>query len=263
MLQYPHLDVHIFESATAFKEAGAAVGIVQNARRALDLIGNSATQCLEKAGAVPMQGVRWRMARGPDAGKEIDRIDATDQPITNIVHRADFLRELLADVPSSRMHASKKLVKVEESSQGPVTLVFEDGSTHECDILVGADGIHSFVREFLLGEDDPASKPVPAGWWFVQSLKPYEKGLAALGKDYVPLEYPLEFDFAGEGAFWMHNVLSKGNLVQTIISVKCDDEEAKHDWKKTVTSEEIKKIYKNWPSPIPKAVDEVSLHFAC
>lgn len=129
LLQYPHLDVHIFESATAFKEAVAAVGIVQNARRALDLIGVSATQCLEKAGAVPMQGVRWRMARGPDAGKEIDRHDGADEPITNIVHRADFLRELLADVPTDRIHASKKLVKVGEQSQGPVTLTFEDGTT--------------------------------------------------------------------------------------------------------------------------------------
>lgn len=73
----------------------------------------------------------------------------------------------------------------------------------------------------------------------------------------MDIDYPLEFDFAGEGAFWMHNVLSKGSLVQTIICVKCDAEEARNDWKKTITSEEIKHIYRNWPAPIPKALDEV------
>lgn len=259
LLPYPHLDVHIFESAAAFKEAGAAIGIVQNARRALKLIGPSAIKCLEDAGAIPLQGVRRVMARGPDSGKEIDRIDATDQPITNIVHRAEFLRELLAGVPADRMHASKKLVKIEEPVDGSVTLTFADDTTHECDILIGADGIHSFVRKYLLGEDDPAASPVPAGWWFVQSLRPYEKGLAALGKEFVDLEYPVEFDYAGDGAFWMHNVLSKGSLVQSVISVKCDDAEAKENWKKTMSADTIREIFRNWPAPIPKAVDEVRL----
>lgn len=38
LVKNPHLDVHIFESAAAFKESGAAVGIARNALAALDLI---------------------------------------------------------------------------------------------------------------------------------------------------------------------------------------------------------------------------------
>lgn len=37
LLPFPHLDVHIFESAPAFKEAGQAVGITRNALTSLDL----------------------------------------------------------------------------------------------------------------------------------------------------------------------------------------------------------------------------------
>lgn len=50
--RFPHLDVHIFESASAFKEAGMAFGITRNAQAALELIGPTAVQALERAGAV-------------------------------------------------------------------------------------------------------------------------------------------------------------------------------------------------------------------
>lgn len=66
-----------FESAEAFREAGAAVGIAcplgPGAHRP------SATASLQRAGAVPQKGVRFMLAQGPDAGEEgvmIDEIDA-------------------------------------------------------------------------------------------------------------------------------------------------------------------------------------------
>jgi salicylate hydroxylase len=49
----PHLDVHIFESAPAFREAGLAIGVTRNAQTALELMGSTAIQVLERAGAVP------------------------------------------------------------------------------------------------------------------------------------------------------------------------------------------------------------------
>jgi salicylate hydroxylase len=72
LLQYPNTDAHIFESAAEFKEAGAAVGVTRNALAALDLIGPSAAQCLERAGAVPLRGVRFMLAQGECQGSLID-----------------------------------------------------------------------------------------------------------------------------------------------------------------------------------------------
>lgn len=142
LLKYPNLDVHIFESAKAFKEAGAAVGLARNALDALDLIGASAAQCLERAGAVPLKGVRFMLAQGD--GAMIAEADAESQAkrVTSIVHRAAFLWELLAGVPEERMHVPKKLESVsgQAANDGPLILHFTDGSTHECDILIGADG---------------------------------------------------------------------------------------------------------------------------
>lgn len=68
-------------------------------------------------------------------------------------HRADFQTVLLRKLPSSyRIHCSKRLRSYEQRQGGPVTLLFEDGTSTFCDVLVGADGLKSAVRRSLLGE---------------------------------------------------------------------------------------------------------------
>ncbi|KAK7749036.1 hypothetical protein SLS53_001062 [Cytospora paraplurivora] len=106
LVKHARLDVHIFESAAEFRDTGAAIGLPRNALTALDLIGPPAVQSLERAGAGPMRGARFMLAQGEDAGSLLDEADfvAQGKRITSIVHRAAFLRELLADVPHERMN---------------------------------------------------------------------------------------------------------------------------------------------------------------
>lgn len=139
LLEYPHLDPHIFESAPHFREAGVAFGLTRNATAALHLMGPSATECLKHAGGVAMQGVRFHVAQGKDAGKVVYEADNKEQgkPTTTIVSRQDILRELLSSTPPNRMHASKKLQAVDKKDDGSLVLTFADGCTHECDILLG------------------------------------------------------------------------------------------------------------------------------
>lgn len=125
LLPHTHLDVHIFESAPAFKEAGAAVGITRNALAALDLIGPSAMQCLDRAGAVLQKSARVTVAEGPDQSKFAYELqdESEEKRLSKVVHRAAFLRELLSSVPLERMHASKKLENVERLADGSVRLL--------------------------------------------------------------------------------------------------------------------------------------------
>ena len=58
LLDLPHLDIHIYESAPKFSERGAAVGLAVNAQRALAEIIPSANELLDRAGAVPMNSTR-------------------------------------------------------------------------------------------------------------------------------------------------------------------------------------------------------------
>ncbi|ETS82836.1 hypothetical protein PFICI_04712 [Pestalotiopsis fici W106-1] len=260
LLQYPHLDVHIFESAAEFKEAGAAVGIARNALDALDLLGPSAAGALDRAGAVPMRGVRFMLAQGPDQGSEIDEAkDLEGQRLTSIVHRAAFLKELLSVVPLERMHASKKLERVEKQSEdGPITIHFTDGTTHECDVLVGADGIHSTIRKVVLGDSDPAAHPRNAGWWAVMALKPYAEARASLGEGPVDAANAREHMWIGDGTYLMHNVLNDGQLVQVIISVREEAAVGSDKWHRLVSAEEITQLYQDWPPYLKKAAKEAS-----
>lgn len=262
LLKHPHLDAHIFESASSFKEKGVAVGIARNALTALDLIGPSAAESLKRAGAVPQQGVLFKLGDGPDQGSLIAEADAKAEGrrLTSIVQRADFLRELLANVPKERMHAGKKLVTVERpaGAEGPITLHFTDGTTYECDILVGADGIHSRVRQLILGEHDPASDPQNTGFWVVMSLQPYEKAREVLGQELVNSEDAREYSWIGNGQIAMHNLLGGGQLVQLVIGSSDRDAEGSDKWQRVVPADEMKNFFKDGPSLLSRAVNEVS-----
>ncbi|KAF3061748.1 Salicylate hydroxylase [Daldinia childiae] len=259
LLKFSHLDVHIFESASAFKESGMAIGIARNALAALELIGPSATECLERAGAVPMKGVRFMLAQGENRGSLIDEVDGEVQGkrVTSIVHRAAFLQQLLAGVPEERMHVAKKLDGTKRKDDGSLILHFTDGTTHECDILIGADGIHSTVRKLILGKDDPAASPRNTGTWLVMTLQPFSKAQTSLGKGTVDLEDAREYSWIGDGSFILHNLLSDGQLVQFVIASYDKEAESTDRWNRSVSAEEIKRLYKDWPSHLSKAVDEL------
>jgi salicylate hydroxylase len=63
LLKHHHLEVHIFESAAAFSERGAAVGIAANAQAALAEIGGEVAGVIERAGGVTMTSSRLCMVR--------------------------------------------------------------------------------------------------------------------------------------------------------------------------------------------------------
>lgn len=258
LLPFTHLDVHSFESAAAYKEAGMAIGVARNALAALELIGQTATQCLERAGAIPMRGVRFILAQGAEAGSMIDETNER-QRTTSIVHRAAFLRELLHGIPPERMHASKKLHNFDHNSDGSLTLHFADGTTHDCDILIGADGIRSTVRKFILGEDDPAGFPRNTGAWCIMTLKPYAEAQASIGKGPVSIEDAREYMWTGNGTYLLHNVLNQdqGQVVQLVIASYEKEAESSDKWHRTVSADEIKRLYREWPPHLFKAVDEV------
>lgn len=264
LIKHPHLDVHVFESATEFKESGAAVGIARNALAALDLIGPSAAESLKRAGAVPQLGVRFKLGEGPDQGALIAEADsnAENRKLTSIVHRAAFLRELLADIPMERLHVSKKLSTVNRASGegGPLTLHFTDGSTHECDILIGADGVHSVVRGVVLGDQHAANHARNTGSWVVMTLQPYDKAQASLGKQLVNAEDAREYMWLGDGHIIMHNVLENGELVQFVAGSVDQDAEASAQWQRTVNADNLGKFFENGVPGLNKATKEVIIN---
>src|SRR6202165_1994074 len=73
------------------------------------------------------------------------------------MHRADLHEALASVVPEEIIHLDKKLAGVEQGA-GQVTLVFADGTRAQADAVIGADGVHSVVRELIIGPDEPIHK---------------------------------------------------------------------------------------------------------
>ena len=65
-----------------------------------------------------------------------------------IVSRPVLYNILLRQVPKERFHMNKKMLSMENGGNG-VLVRFSDGTSEEGDILVGADGAYSAVRQNL------------------------------------------------------------------------------------------------------------------
>ncbi|KAF9950272.1 hypothetical protein BGZ72_008047 [Mortierella alpina] len=76
------------------------------------------------------------------------RLTGYDSLVTS---RPDFQALLLSRVPKEKIHMGKKIVSLSQNEES-VTITCEDGSAYTGDILVGADGTQSTVRELLYKE---------------------------------------------------------------------------------------------------------------
>jgi salicylate hydroxylase/6-hydroxynicotinate 3-monooxygenase len=70
------------------------------------------------------------------------------------LHRAELHAALASCVPAERVHLGKRLVGLRQDEQS-VQLDFADGSSAVAEAVVGADGVHSVVREQLFGPQAP------------------------------------------------------------------------------------------------------------
>jgi 2-polyprenyl-6-methoxyphenol hydroxylase-like FAD-dependent oxidoreductase len=144
------VNVRVFEQARQFARVGAGIQMPPNAMKVLRAIG--AEQGLLAIGLQPVSNLNLEHDTGrvtnelPLAGVMEQRYGA---PFL-CVHRADLHAALHALLPEGSVSLDMAVVGFEQG-QGGVTLRFGDGTSETFDALIGADGIHSFVREQLFG----------------------------------------------------------------------------------------------------------------
>ena len=73
---------------------------------------------------------------------------------TRLIHRGDFIEALLGVLPDGMVQLGHKLAGIEEKG-GRAVLTFANGRTVEADLVVGADGIKSVVRQQLFSDKEP------------------------------------------------------------------------------------------------------------
>jgi 2-polyprenyl-6-methoxyphenol hydroxylase-like FAD-dependent oxidoreductase len=145
------LDVQVYEQASRFARVGAGIQLLPNPMKALRRLGLE--DRLRQIAFAPVSHLDRDWDTGAitnDMPMPADRFGA---PYL-CLHRADLHAALADLVPPERIHRDKRLVDLQPRADG-VTLVFADGSRAQAEAVIGADGVHSVVRELLLGADRP------------------------------------------------------------------------------------------------------------
>jgi salicylate hydroxylase len=153
-LQRRGLDVTVYEQAPALGEIGAGVQLGPNAMKAMRALGleRDVIAAAVEPGSHTLRS--WRsgrtLYRTPMKGTFESRFGAGYYQI----HRADLHQILARAVDAARVRLNAKCVAVRNDADRAV-LTLAGGNAAECDIIVGADGIHSVVRESILGRETP------------------------------------------------------------------------------------------------------------
>ena len=150
-LQRLGVRVEVFEQATRFARIGAGIQMLPNSMKVVRGIGVD-----EKLRAFAFQP-KSHLNRVWDSGEVIIDLPMPESRYGApylCMHRGDLHEALLSVVDAGSIHLNKRLVGLEQRA-GRVTLSFEDGTRHEADAVVGADGLHSEVRGLILGPERP------------------------------------------------------------------------------------------------------------
>jgi salicylate hydroxylase len=148
------IEIDVFEQAPQFQRIGTAINLTPNAVKVVDGLGLG--ERIRETAFRPTH----RVSRTWDSGVETSRLEMSRAAERRYgapqltMHRADLLAALEAALPQGVIHLGKRLDGLMQDNDG-VALAFADGSSARYAAAIGADGIHSSVREFVFGKEEP------------------------------------------------------------------------------------------------------------
>jgi FAD-dependent urate hydroxylase len=153
-------DVTVFDQRPNVTAGGGAVTIWSNGATVLDQLGVDMTGAGQPLSAVRVMTSSGRPLATMDLDAMVNRLGAS----IRMVPRRILLERLLKGFPADRIRCNSRATQVVNDGNG-VRVDFEDGSSAHGDVLIGADGLHSVVRDVV---GAPAAKPT--GWCSWQGL---------------------------------------------------------------------------------------------
>ena len=151
-LRHQGIEVLVLEQAETLNEIGAGIQIASNAAIVLRELGLESAM---RAVGVKPESYDYRDLR---TGRMLYQAPLGDEaarrygaPMYNI-HRADLIQLLSDAVPAESKRLGARCVAVSQNEDA-VEVRLETGETLSADVLVGCDGIHSVVRQYLRGQE--------------------------------------------------------------------------------------------------------------
>src|SRR5271154_3022371 len=231
-------EVVVCEQSPVHSEIGAGLNLTPNAVKAFRALGIE--DKIEDIGS----GSEFLIIRSWKSGRLISRLRRGDfrskfgSPNLT-VHRADLLDVLRGSLKTTDIRLGMRCVAVETGDRSAAAR-FADGSTLEADVVVGADGIHSAVRESLFGMD----KPRFTGCICWRGMVP---------ADAVPADIDMK-----NGALWMgphghvvHYPVRRGELLNIVAHVD-SDAWTEESWTRQCDVAEVMTTYAAWHPALTK-----------
>ncbi len=144
--------VRVYEQAPAFARVGAGIQMAPNAVKVLRALGvedHLRRTAFRSARAVSRVWDTGEVTSDLPLG---DDVEAKFGAPYFFLHRADLHAAIASVVPAGRVALKRKLTGLAQNAHG-VALTFADGTTASADAVIAADGVHSLVRELLLGAE--------------------------------------------------------------------------------------------------------------
>lgn len=148
------IDVQVYDQAKRFSRIGAGIQMLPNSSHVLRGLGIDGK--LRKTSFEPYSHLNRVWDTG-EVKRELPMPESLHGAPFLCMHRGDLHEALLSVIPDGTIHLNKKLTGLKQGN-GRVNLFFADGTTTEADAVIGADGVHSLVRDIIVGPDAPLHK---------------------------------------------------------------------------------------------------------
>lgn len=234
------IDVEVYEQAPELKEVGAGVQLAANGTRVLYALGVGEEL---KALSCEAQGKEIRHWQTGETWKLFDlgpaSIERYGFPYFT-VYRPDLLEVLARAVRRAKPDAIHLGARCAGFTQddASVTLQLENGATVRGDALIGADGVHSRIRQTVLGPDRPEFTGTIA-WRGVVPMERLPKHMARMvGSNWV-----------GPGGHIVHYPLRAGKVMNFVGVLERGDWRIE-SWTARGTTEELASDYRGWHEDI-------------
>jgi salicylate hydroxylase len=245
------VDVVVYEQADQLAEVGAGIQISPNGTRALADLG--VLDELAKVSSEPdakkirlwNTGQTWPLFDlGPDC------VAQYGYPYL-MIHRGDLQSVLLAAVRRLKPDAIRMASRIVDFAQDDrgVTAIFANGSRAQGSVLVGADGVHSLIRNALFG----AAKATYSGCsaW---------RGVIAVERLPERLRISSGVNWVGPGRHVVTYPLRRGELINFVGVVETDDWKTE-SWTSRGTHAECTADFAGWHEDVHALIDNIDVHY--
>jgi salicylate hydroxylase len=252
-LQQRGFDVQVLEQASQLAEIGAGVQISPNGIRVLSALGLGAA--IESVASEPL-GKRVRLWNTGQTWNLFDLGSISRErygfPYLTM-HRGDLHRVLVEAVRAHRPDAITLGVRVDGlRREGGRTIVQSEGrDVADADFVIGADGVHSRVRQQLFGADQPRFSGIVAWRGVIEARALPEH-----------LRQPYGCNWVGPGRHVIHYPMRGNTLVNLVAAVERQGARWEvESWSQRGTTEEFLADFEGWHADVQSLIRAVEVPY--